>query len=197
MTPADLISFELEVAAAFNAGCIRAPVHLTGGCEEQLIEIFQDVRKNDWVAGSWRMHYHCLLKNVPRQQLMDDILAGHSITLCYPEHRIISSAIVGGVLPIALGLAWSEKQKGEGNRVWAFVGDMTARTGMFHECRQYAIGHDLPIEFVIENNGMSVCTDTAEAWGMGDLDFDTDGKTTEYFYKLPFPHAGAGVRVQF
>lgn len=196
MTPADLISFELEVAAAFNAGRIRAPVHLVGGCEEQLIEIFQDVRKNDWVATQWRSHYHCLLRGVPRQQLMDDILAGHSITLCYPEHRIISSAIVGGVLPIALGLAWSEKQKGGGNKVWAFVGDMTARTGMFHECRQYAIGHDLPIEFVIENNGMSVCTDTAEAWGTGDLDFVHD-KTTEYFYKLPFPHAGAGVRVQF
>lgn len=190
--PFDLASFEQAVAAAFNAGKIRAPVHLAGGNEEDLISIFKEVKKDDWVCGAWRMHYQCLLKGVPREQLMRDILAGRSIALCYPEHRIISSAIVGGVLPIALGIAWSIKRAGGANRVWAFSGDMTAETGMFHEVSRYAAGHRLPIRFVVEDNGKSVCTPTMETWGPPRVAW-----VQTYGYELPWPHAGAGKRVQF
>lgn len=200
MTKNDLIEFEAEVAEAFNAGKIRAPVHLSGGNEEQLIAFFDEheIGPDDWVATTWRSHYHCLLKGVPRERLMAAILAGKSITLNYPEHKVISSAIVGGVLPIALGLAWGiQKQQQFGipleGRVFAFIGDMTARGGMFHECVQYANGHDLPIKFVIEDNGISVCTLTAEAWG---LEYFAE-RCENYSYKLPWPHSGAGHRVQF
>lgn len=202
MTKDDLIAFESEVAAAFNAGKIRAPMHLSGGNEERLIEVFETlcIGPDDWVATTWRSHYHCLLKGVPREQLMADILAGKSITLNYPEHRVISSAIVGGILPIALGIAWgiqniakfSHREYHYAN-VFVFVGDMTARGGMFHECLQYARGHDLPIRFVVENNGVSVCTDTRSTWG----EESSFGKVLEYSYHLPWPHSGAGHRIQF
>lgn len=195
LTAEDLIAFERDVAAAFNAGRVRAPVHLSGGCEEQMIRVFRDVGPRDWICGSWRSHYACLLRGVPREQVMEDVLEGHSITLCYPEHRVITSAIVGGVLPIALGLAWSEKQRAEGARVWAFVGDMTARTGVYRECLDYATGHSLPITFIVEDNGKSVCTDTRDAWGVSN---DTsEPKVVGFEYDLPWPHSGAGVRVQF
>lgn len=210
MTREDLIAFEAEVAEAFNAGRIRAPVHLSGGNEDQLIQFFEEheIGPEDWCCTTWRSHYHCLLKGVPRERLMADILAGKSITLNYPEHRVISSAIVGGVIPIALGIAWAIKrdqthrgnyiQRGDfvlppTNRVFVFVGDMTARGGMFHECVQYANGHGLPIKFVVEDNGISVCTPTAETWGLENL----GGKVHNYSYKLPWPHSGAGHRVQF
>ena len=195
MTAADLIAFEAEVAEAFNAARIRAPVHLAGGNEEQLIEIFRDVRPNDWIATTWRSHYHCLLKGVPRDELMNEILAGRSITLNFPSHRIVSSAIVGGVLPIALGIAWAIKRKGRDERVWAFLGDMTERAGVSWECAEYAAGHGLPITFVIEDNGLSVCTPTVDTWittaNAG------DERRYRYRYKLPWPHAGAGKRVEF
>lgn len=194
MTREDLIEFEAEVATAFNAGRIRAPVHLAGGNEDQLIEIFRNVGPADWIATQWRSHYHCLLKDVPRERLMADILAGRSITLNYPEHRIVSSAIVGGVLPIALGIAWAIKRDSGAEKVWAFCGDMTAKTGIYHECMAYAVGHRLPIEFVIEDNGLSVCTPTAETWGEQSRGWS---HVRRYSYKLPFPHAGAGKRVQF
>lgn len=203
MNAADLKAFELDVAEAFNRGEIRAPVHLAGGNEDALIEIFASVQPGDWVCGSWRMHYHCLLKGVPPERLRADVLAGRSITLTYPEHRIISSAIVGGVLPIALGLAWSIKRAGGEEHVWAFVGDMAARGGAFAECRQYAEGHNLPITFVVEDNGVSVCTDTASAWGVrsevskGHGRNGANGRVARYSYVLPWPHAGAGKRIQF
>lgn len=192
MTPADLIAFESDIAECFNAGQIRAPVHLAGGNEEALIEIFKEIGPLDWVATTWRSHYHCLLKGVPPATLKADIMAGRSITLNYPEHRIVSSAIVAGVLPIALGVAWSIKRQGGRERVWAFLGDMAVTTGMFTECSRYAAGHNLPIRFVMEDNGKSVCTPTAETWGRH-VSIDRVG----YKYDLPWPHAGAGKRVQF
>src|SRR5437868_6423933 len=105
MKKEELIAFEEEIAALFNAGKIRAPVHLYFGNEDQIIQIFQPIRRQDWVFCSWRSHYQCLLKGVPKELVREEILAGHSISLCFPTHRIYSSAIVGGVLPIAVGAA--------------------------------------------------------------------------------------------
>ena len=203
MTVQELKAFEEDIASEFNAGRIRAPVHLSGNTEEALIEIFESVQPNDWVACSWRSHYHCLLKGVPPAQLKADIIAGRSITLTYPEHKIISSAIVGGALPIALGLAWSIKRAGLKDYVFAFVGDMAACGGMFAECVRYAEGHNLPIQFIVEDNGVSVCTDTAEAWGKSEEwskpygRIGGNGEVMRYNYVLPFPHSGAGKRINF
>ena len=85
----ELIDFEKTVADTFNAAKIRAPIHLHGGNEEKLIEIFQKIKKNDWVFSSWRSHYHCLLKGVSKETLFSDIKDGKSITLCYPKRRFI------------------------------------------------------------------------------------------------------------
>jgi TPP-dependent pyruvate/acetoin dehydrogenase alpha subunit len=197
MTAAELIAFEKEVADAFNSGKIRAPIHLSGGNEEQLIEYFStSVLEHDWVCSSWRSHYHCLLKGVPPDMLMRDILDGKSITLNYPAYRILSSAIVGGSLSWGVGIALSLKRKKAGTaRVHAFCGDMTARGPDYHVCIQYAAGHELPIRFIVERNGVSVCTDTDDAWGHGS--FSRSKYTHQYTYVLPWPHSGAGHRVEF
>lgn len=197
ITKDELIAFEADIAAEFNAGKIRAPIHLSGGNEDALIAIFKNVQPNDWVCGAWRQHYACLLKGVPPTRLKSDILAGKSITLCYPDYRIISSAIVGGIVPIALGLAWAAKRKGSGERIWCFVGDMTYMTGIRYECQMYASRHNLPLTFVVEHNGLSVCTPTQEVWGTEDVYRTNGGDTKQYDYRLPFPHSGAGKRVEF
>lgn len=192
MTREQLIAFEADIAAEFNKGSIRAPIHLDGGNEDALIDVFAGVGPQDWVLCSWRSHYKALLKGVPPAEVKAEIMAGRSIALCFPEHRFISSAIVGGHLPIALGIAWSIRRAGGQEKVWAFCGDMTAQTGMFSECTRYAAGHDLPIRFIVENNGKSVCTPTFEVWGT------RLGLSVHRFtYDLPWPHSGAGVRVQF
>lgn len=196
-TPDTLRAFEQDIAEAFNRGEIRAPVHLSGGNEEQVIEIFRKVCPEDWVATTWRSHYACLLKGVPPDEVRADILLGKSITLNYPAHRIFSSAIVGGALPIALGVAAAIKRRGGGEKVWAFCGDMASLSGIFHECLRYAWGNGLPIYFVIESNGLSVCTDTLKAWGPGAEGDRPDSRVWAYGYKLPWPHSGAGKRVEF
>lgn len=195
MSAEELIAFEAQVAEHFNAGRIRAPIHLSGGCEEQTIEVFKNIRAEDWVCTNWRSHYHCLLKGVPRERLMADILAGKSITLCYPDFKIFSSAIVGGNLPIALGIALAIKRRGGSERVHVFCGDMTSRTGAYRECLTYAASHDLPIRFIIEDNKLSVCTPTFDVWGATEI--WVRGMVEHYEYKPQFPHSGAGRRIEF
>jgi TPP-dependent pyruvate/acetoin dehydrogenase alpha subunit len=197
ITKEELIAFEAEIAELYNAGKIRHVIHLYSGGEEPLIRIFEDIRPNDWVLCSWRSHYQCLLKGVPKDELKKKIIDGYSIALCFPSFRIISSGIFGGVLPIAVGLAMGIKRTGEDSVVHVFSGDMTAQSGIFHECEKYSEGHDLPIRFHVENNGLSVCTDTREVWGQN-RNLGWEYKTDEFIYKSGrYPHAGSGKRVEF
>jgi TPP-dependent pyruvate/acetoin dehydrogenase alpha subunit len=199
MTAEELLAFEEEVAQEFATGSIKSPIHLSGGNEQQLIEIFKDIQPDDWVLCSWRSHYHCLLKGVPKEELRQAIRDGHSVSLCFGKQKILSSGIVGGIAPIALGLAWELKRKndndpvGNPTRVWVFMGDMTSTAGVVNESIRYACGHGLPIRWVIEDNGKSVCTDTAESWGDGGI----TPELMRYDYELSRPHAGIGQWVRF
>ena len=199
MNKHQLIKFEEEIANLFNNAKIKAPVHLHSNNEKNLIKIFKKIKKKDWVFCSWRSHYHCLLKGVPISKLKKEILNGKSISLCFPKYKIYSSAIVGGTLPIAVGMALSYKNKKKKNKVYCFIGDMTSETGIAHECIKYSINKKLPIKFIIEDNEKSVCTDTRKVWSQKKLSFEKYSSKYVYYYKyhLKFPHAGAGKRDQF
>ncbi len=198
-TERTLQDFEAKVANAFNAGKIHAPIHLSDGNENCLIELFHKVAPNDYVFSSWRSHYHALLKGVPEEKVWDEIMSGRSISLCFPEERFYSSAIVGGSLPIAVGLASAIVRRGSGEHVWCFIGDMTAEGGMANTCFKYSESNQLPITFVIEDNGLSVCTETLTSWGLEKPSFGVkkSPRVLRYRYISRFPHAGAGVRVEF
>ena len=203
MTKEELIAFENEIADIYCAGKIKAPIHLSDGNEDQLIEIFKNIKQNDWVFSTWRSHYHALLHGIPKAMVKDEILRGSSITLCFPEHKFFTSAIVGGIIPIAVGTALAIKRKGENRRVWCFVGDMTAETGLFYENVKYANFHKLPITFVIEDNDESVGTPTEIVWGYSKQEKKPDyllpkrDNIIYYHYKKKYPHVGAGKWVTF
>ena len=180
MNAEDLIEFETEVAAAFEAGHIDGPVHLNSATQAKpLIEIFKDIKREDYVCSTWRSHWHALLHGVPRDQVMIEILAGCSMMLHFPEYRFMSSAIVGGMLPIACGLAAG------GERVWCFVGDMCATTGAFADACRLAAARSLNIKFVIEDNGLSTNTPTKLAWGPKE---SYQANTHRYLYTRQCPH---------
>ena len=198
LTKEQLVDFETDIANCFNNAMIKAPVHLYDGNEEQMINIFKNVEPEDWIFTTWRSHYQCLLKGVPQEQVKQDILDGKSITLCYPEYNVYSSAIVTGNIPISTGVALDIKRKGGNNHVWCFVGDMTSETGAFFENWKYAVNHDLPITYVIENNSKSVCTETHKVWNTDELYFAKETRKIIYYeYQTRYPHAGAGARIQF
>mgnify|MGYP003624905129 FL=1 len=202
LTREQLIEFENEIAECFNNGKIRAPVHLYHGNEEQMIKVFREhnIGKEDWVFCSWRSHYQCLLKGVPKNILKNAILQGKSISLSFSDYRILCSGIVTGQLSVAVGVALGIKRSGGTNKVYCFMGEMTSETGAAHESIKYARNHKLPIHFIIEDNGKSVCTDTKATWAMDKMTYEgvNDDYVTYYKYDLKkYPHAGAGIRVQF
>ena len=210
MEVSDLRSFEKEIEEIYETGVIRAPVHLRDGNESFLINIFknQEIKEDDYLFSTWASHSHALLKGVPPDQIKKDILEGRSITLHYPEHNFYSSAIVGGIAPIALGVAHALNDK-QARRCFCFIGDMSFHTGIVNECIRYSIGHDLPIVWVIEDNGKSVGTNTEATCGIQTLDlFDQlrqliknynckNCKIMYYSYETQYPHSGTGVFVEF
>lgn len=193
MQKKELIAFTNAIKALFDAGEIRAPVHLSLGNEDELIKIFRDVKLDDWVFSTHRSHYHALLKGIPADWLKNEILENRSIHISNKQYKFFSSAIVGGICPIALGVALGLKRKNAQNQVWCFVGDMAARTGIFYESVRYAEGFDSPITFVVEDNGLSVNTPTAETWG----ELNNGNKIKYYEYERLLPHAGGGKWIAF
>lgn len=194
LTKDDLINFELEVKKKYENKEITAPVHLSKGNEDELINIFQYVHPDDWVFSSWRNHYHALLHGIPEEQLMNDIVEGRSMSTNCVNPKIYSSSIVGGILSIALGAALAIKRKNENQRVWVFIGDMTFETGAFYEVYKYAKNFDLPIQFVVEDNNMSTNTPTDETWGKKSV---VPEDVIYYKYERQYPHHGTGNWILF
>jgi len=120
-------------------------------------------------------------------------VAGNSIHLSFPKYRILCSGIVGGILPIAVGIALGIKRSGEDAQVHAFMGDMSSETGTAHECMKYAENFKLPVKFYIEDNGRSADTDTKKVWGLKKL------TNTPTFSYVPgrYAHAGTDQWVKF
>lgn len=193
ITKEELIAFEKEVEKLYLEKKIMSPVHASGGNEEDLIALFENINKDDWVFSTYRSHYHALLKGIPREFIFQEILANRSIHLMNREHKFVTSSIVAGALPIALGVALAIKLKGEKENVWAFCGDMTAETGVFHECAKYARRNNLPITFIVEDNGLSVDSPTQKVWG----GLDSGPNILRHRYNRMYPHYGFGKWVVF
>jgi|TARA_B110000971_G_scaffold138619_1_gene141761 pyruvate dehydrogenase E1 component alpha subunit len=196
ITKKELIDFELDIKKFYESGKIKAPIHLSGNNESELIKIFKKIHKNDWVFSTWRNHYHALLKGIPQDWLKKEIIAGRSMGINSIKQKFFSSAIVAGIIPIALGVAKAMKLKNKNNtnKVWVFIGDMTFETGMFHECYKYAKNHKLPLKFVVEDNGLSTNTPTNKVW----IKKSKKPKDVIYYkYKRKFPHHGTGGWVLF
>ena len=121
-------------------------------------------------------------------------MEGKSIALCFPEYKVFSSAIVTGILPIAVGLGIAAKRSNSNEKIHCFVGDMTSETGSFEECYKYVKNHDLPVRFIIEDNGISTYTPTEATWNKKR---DIPDDVIHYNYKSKYPHYGSGKWIAF
>ncbi len=193
-TPEELINFEQKVKEAYEAALCAGPIHLSKNNEQQLIEIFSYISTSDWVFVPWRNHYQAILHGVNQDKLYNWILEGRSMGTNNINPNFYASSIVGGVIPISLGTAMALKRKNSPNKVWCFVGDMTMETGVFHEAYKYAKNFNLPLEWVIEDNNMSVHTPTDMAWGEKQK---IPSDVIYYKYEMGYPHHGTGQWVNF
>jgi len=194
-TSDELIAFEDNIVEHWEKGEIQGPVHLCNGNEEQLLEISKRMNDSDWVFSTWRSHYHALIKGVSPIWLKQEILEGRSITIVSEKDKFYASAIVSSIIPIAVGAAMGIKSNGGTEKVWCFVGDMAFETGQFYEMHKYATNLNLPIIFIVEDNGVSTNTPTIETWGGVKRDIPTN--VIWYNYKNKWPHYGTGKWITF
>jgi TPP-dependent pyruvate/acetoin dehydrogenase alpha subunit len=132
-----------------------------------------------------------LLSGRSAEELEKQILEGHSMHIF--GRKFFTSAIVSGIAPIALGVAKALRMKNSEEKVYCFLGDMSASGGLVKECIQYAEGWDLPIVYVILDNCMSVRACTEAVWGQR----NGKDKVIKIKYERIFPHAGNGSYVMF
>ena len=188
MTKEELIQFTENIAKIYEAGKIHAPIHLSGTNEKETLNILKDYKESDWIFGTWRSHYLWLCSGRNPEELKEQIVNGHSMHV-YGD-KFFTSAIVAGISPIALGVAWGLKLKGNSNKemVWCFIGDGAYHCGLTRECIRYAVGFDLPIYYVQEDNGLTVRAKTQDIWGR-----KKGKKTLTYTYERKYTHAGHGL----
>lgn len=204
-TKEKLIAFEDDVKKEFLAGNIRYPVHFSRGNEIPILKIFKQIKAEDWVFASHRNHYAALLKGIPPEWLKSAIMRGNSMHLMNKEYKFFASSIVGGSVPIAVGVAMAIKRKGLNEHVWCFLGDMASFSGIFHESTMYAKNFDLPISFVIECNGLSTNSPSYETinvnhihdYNIRGIDSWGNGKVLIYCYERGCPHINVGQFVVF
>ncbi|KKQ38592.1 MAG: Transketolase central region-containing protein [Candidatus Roizmanbacteria bacterium GW2011_GWA2_37_7] len=204
-----LIHFENEIAQIYETAAIKGPIHLRGGNEKILIKIFKQINTDDTVFATWANHLEALLHCIPREKVKKRILDGHSMAMNFPEYNFYTSSIVNGISPIGVGVAWAIKKQNKDQKIFIFIGDMTFQSGATIESIRYSINFDLPCNWIIADNNLSVNTQTDIAWG-GNIQrlykfFEKEisynhckNVTIKYYrYKNTWPHAGTGTFVSF
>jgi pyruvate dehydrogenase E1 component alpha subunit len=193
----DLIDFEKKVYDLFESGDLPYLIHLCGGNEDNLIEIFKEIKKDDWVFSSHRTHYHFLLKGGSDVDLLEKIKQGDSMFVFSRLLNFFSSSILSGCTGIACGVAMANKLQNLNSKVFCFIGDGAEDEGHFYEAVRFSDANDLNILFIIEDNNRSV--DTSKEQRGSNTCFLKSEKIIRYHYTPTYPHAstGSGKLVKF
>lgn len=163
-------AIDQQIIVEYPKQKIRCPVHLSLGQEGIASGISVALKKKDMVMSNHRSHAHYLSKGCSIKKFVYEIYGkkngasggkGGSMHLIDLSKNFFGSTpIVGSTLPIATGLAFSNKIKKKNDRIVViYFGDGAFETGNFHECLNFASLHDLKILFVCENNFFSVYSD--------------------------------------
>lgn len=184
-----LIAFEMGIKNLWEAGDLPYLLHLCGGNEDQLIEIFKEIKNGDWIFSSHRSHYHYLLAGANPDKLFELIKRGRSMFIFDKELNFLTSSVLAGTCCIAAGVAQALKEQGSLNQVWCFLGDGAEDQGHFYEAVCYVQGAELPCTFVVEDNNRSVDTSIAERKRH---QIQWPACVKRYHYSPIYPHAGSG-----
>ena len=160
--------FEAKCAELYSAEKIRGFLHLYDGEEAVGVGVMQTLDPDDAVVATYREHGHALARGVPMTRVMAEMYGkrdgasrgrGGSMHIFDADTRFCGgNAIVGGGLPLAVGLALADRLQ-DRNRVTAcFFGEGAVAEGEFHESLNLATLWNLPVLFVCENNGYAMGT---------------------------------------
>lgn len=155
---------KLEEACAeqYAAGLIRGFLHLYIGEEAVAVGVMENLKEEDSVFATYREHGHALLRGTPARSIMAEMFGklegccrgrGGSMHLFDRKRRFFGgNAIVGGALPLAVGMALAQRMAGRPDLSVCFFGEGAMAEGIFHESMNIAALWNLPVLFICENN---------------------------------------------
>ena len=163
--------FEAKSAELYSAMKIRGFLHLYDGEEGVAMGVMEALAPEDAVVATYREHGQALARGVSANAIMAEMYGkkegcsrgrGGSMHLFdAASHFYGGNAIVGGGLPLALGMALADQMKGERRVTCCFFGDGATVEGVFHESMNLAALWRLPVLFILENNlyamGTAIC----------------------------------------
>jgi len=160
--------FEEKCVELYSARKIRGFLHLYIGEEAVAVGVMQALRPDDAIVATYREHGHALVRGVSARSIMAEMYGelegcshgrGGSMHLFDADTRFYGgNAIVGGGLPLAVGLALADKLAGRERVTACFFGDGAVAEGEFHESMNLAALWQLPVLFCCENNRYAMGT---------------------------------------
>lgn len=157
---------EEEIARRYSENKMRCPTHLSVGQEAVAAAVGLALRRDDLVVSGHRAHAHYLGKGGDVRTMLAEIYGkvtgcargkGGSMHLIDEDAGFMgSTAIVGGTVPIGVGLAYGMKVKRTTQVSCIFFGEAVLESGVFFESANFAALKCLPVLFVCENNLYSV-----------------------------------------
>lgn len=154
--------FEEKCVELYSAAKIRGFMHLYIGEEAVAAGVIGALGPEDAIVATYREHGHALLRGVPPGEVMAEMYGklegcsrgrGGSMHLFGADRRFYGgNAIVGGGLPLAVGLALADKLSARERVTICFFGDGAVAEGEFHESMNLAALWGLPVLFCCENN---------------------------------------------
>lgn len=160
--------FEEKCAELYSQQKIRGFMHLYIGEEAVGVGVVEALRPEDAIVSTYREHGHALTKGMSAASIMAEMFGkqegcsrghGGSMHLFDAKTRFYGgNAIVGGGLPLAVGLALADKMRQQSRVTCCFFGDGAVAEGEFHESINLAALWKLPVLFVCENNRYAMGT---------------------------------------
>lgn len=170
---------EDEVYRQLLEGTIRGTTHLCQGQEAVPVGVCSVIRRTDWVTCTYRGHGWALARGVDLTAFFAELM-GRASGLCggkggsmhltdLDRGLFLSSGIVGGAMPPALGVAYAHQLRGDDGVAVTSFGDGATNIGTFHESLNMAAVWRLPVVFVCENNLYGEYTPASETALVEDL----------------------------
>ncbi len=166
---------EEKSAELYSAGKIRGFLHLYIGQEAVATGAMRALTADDAIVATYREHGHALVRGITAGAIMAEMYGkasgcsrgrGGSMHLFDVSRRFYGgNAIVGGGLPLAVGLALADRMQGKARATACFFGDGATAEGVFQESLNLAALWRLPVLFACENNryAMGTALDRAQA----------------------------------
>jgi pyruvate dehydrogenase E1 component alpha subunit len=160
--------FEDKCAELYTQEKIRGFLHLYDGEEAIAVGVISALEKRDRIVATYREHGQALVRGVPMKAVMAEMYGkqegcsrgrGGSMHLFNAATNFYGgNAIVGGGLPLAIGLALASQMQGDDVVTACFFGEGAVAEGEFHESLNLAALWQLPVLFVCENNSYAMGT---------------------------------------